>query len=50
MLMMQVSGSTEEKEMSEGNRRKGDYITKFRITEFRLITLSARLIKSFLFH
>lgn len=53
VLMIQVSGSTEKREMcmSDGKRQKGDYFTKFSCTEFRLMIVPARFIKKyFLFH
>ena len=50
-LMMQVSGSTERREVSEGSRKKEEYFTKFRYMEFKLMTLSARFTKNYLpFH
>lgn len=46
-----VKGSTEGREMSEGNRRKEDYFTKFTYTEFRLVIVPARFKKNYiLFH
>lgn len=50
MLIMQVSGSTEKREMcmSKGNGKKKDYFIRFTYTESRL-TLSVRFIKK-LFH
>lgn len=39
------TGSAEGREMSEGNRRKEDYFTKFTYMKFRFMIVPARFIK-----